>query len=102
MFPKLRLLVGGTFIEGAQVALEDLPRKEQGGVAELMSFLGGAKRVVILQRPVVYGADAQVQPNYLVIRQDQIQACEFVLPETSEMQTETERAHDSFRWEWDE
>jgi hypothetical protein len=51
--PKLRLLVGGTVIEGAQVTLEDLPRVEQGGTSELVRFLGGAKRVLILKRPII-------------------------------------------------
>ena len=95
--PKLRLMVGGTLLEGAQVTLADLPRAAQGGAAELVQFLGGARRVLILQRPVVYGNE--VQPHYLVIRQDQIQACEFVLPEASETD---DQIRDSFRWEWDE
>ena len=98
--PKLRLVVGGTLIEGAQVTVEDLPRAEQGGAAELMQFLGGAKRVFILQKPVVYGAE-QANPHYLVIRQDQIQACEFVLPEVADTVT-TEDQIRNFRWEWDE
>ena len=97
--PKLRLIVGGTVVEGTQVALSDLPRAEQGGAAELAGFLGGAKRVLILQKPVVYGSAEGVRPQYLVIRQDQIQACEFVLPEVAETDDEI---RDSFRWEWDE
>ena len=97
--PKLRLIVGGTVIEGAQVMVEDLPRAEQGGASELVGFLGGAKRVLILKRPIVYGSAEGVQPRYLVIRQDQIQACEFIMPEVSETD---DQIRDSFRWEWDE
>jgi hypothetical protein len=97
--PKLRLLVGGTVIEGAQVTLEDLPRAEQGGASELVRFLGGAKRVLILQKPVVYQGTEQVHPHYLVIRQDQIQACEFMTPDTAEAK---DAPRDAFRLEWDE
>ncbi len=97
--PKLRLIVGGTVIEGTQVTLTDLPRAEQGGASELVGFLGGAKRVLILQRPVVYGSAEAVQPRYLVIRQDQIQACEFIIPDVLETE---DQIRDSFRWEWDE
>ena len=97
--PKLRLVVGGTLIEGAQVTLEDLPRAEQGGAAELIQFLGGVKRVFILQKPVVYGAE-EAKPRYLVVRQDQIQACEFVAPEVAEVETADQIRN--FRWEWDE
>ena len=79
--PKLRLLVGGTVIDGKQVAREDLTQTEQRGASELMTFLGGAKRVLILQNPVIYGPAEQVRPRYLAVRQDQIQACEFVLVE---------------------
>jgi hypothetical protein len=53
--PKLRLVVGRTAIEGAPVTLEYLPRAEQGGASELVRFLGGTKRVLILQRPIIYG-----------------------------------------------
>ena len=53
--PKLRLLVGGAVIEGSQVTLENLPRAEQGGASELIRFLGGTKRVLILRKPVIYG-----------------------------------------------
>lgn len=95
--PKLRLLVGGAVVEGVQVTLEGLPRAEQGGASELVRFLGGAKRVLILQRPVVYQGTEHVRPNYLVIRQDQVQACEFMMPEAGEDAT-----RDDFRWEWDD
>jgi len=97
--PKLRLLVGGAVIEGAQVTLEYLSRAEQGGASELVRFLGGAKRVLILHKPVVYQGAELVNPNYLVIRQDQIQACEFMTPETAEAEDAT---RDAFRWEWDD
>lgn len=97
--PKLRLLVGGTMIEGAQVTLEDLPRTEQGGASELVLFLGGAKRVLILRQPVIYGGAELVQPRYLVIRQDQVQACEFMTPDTAEAK---DAPRDDFRWEWDD
>lgn len=97
--PKLRLMVGGTIIEGAQVTLEELPRVEQGGAAELVRFLGGAKRVLILQKPVVYQHTEQIQPRYLVIRQDQIQACEFMMPETADAK---DVPRNDFRWEWDD
>lgn len=86
-------------IEGAQVTLEDLTRAEQGGASELIRFLGGAKRVLILQKPVVYQGTEHVHPNYLVIRQDQIQACEFITSETAEAEDAT---RDDFRWEWDD
>ena len=99
--PKLRLVVGGTLIEGAQVTVEDLPRNEQGGAAELVQFLGGAKRVLILARPLVYGVD-EARPRYLVVRQDQIQACEFILTETSATAETDDQIRKSFRWEWDE
>ncbi len=97
--PKLRLIVSGTVIEGAQVTLEDLPRAEQGGASELVRFLGGAKRVLILQKPVVYQGAEQVQPHYLVIRQDQIQACEFMMPDSAEAEG---APRNDFRWEWDD
>ena len=41
---------------------------EQGGASEPVRFLGGAERVLILQKPVVYQNTEQVQPHYLVIR----------------------------------
>ncbi len=94
---KLRLIVGGVVVEGAQVALRDLPKADQGGASELMSFLGGAKRVLILQKPVVYAAAGRLESRYLVVRQDQIQACEFVMPES-----EAGDGVDDFRWEWDD
>lgn len=97
--PKLRLLVGGTVIEGFQVTLEELPRAEQGGASELVRFLGGAKRVLILQKPVIYQNTEQVRSRYLVIRQDQIQACEFLMSETAEVK---DTPRDDFRWEWDD
>ena len=97
--PKLRLIVGGTVIEGAQVALEDLPKTEQGGASELIGFLGGAKRVLILRKPVIYGSAEPLESQYLVIRQDQIQACEFVTPKTLEAE---DISRDNFGWEWDD
>lgn len=97
--PKLRLLVGGAVIEGAQVTLEDLPRAEQGGACELVRFLGGAKRVLILHKPVIHRNTKQVHPQYLVIRQDLIQTCEFTTPDTAEAKDVTRNV---FRWEWDD
>ncbi len=81
--PKLRLLVGGTVIEGQQVGLEALSEIEQAGASELVTFFGGAKRVLILQHSLLYGSAEQVRSRYLVVRQDQIQACEFVLTEAA-------------------
>lgn len=95
--PKLRLIVGGVVVEGAQVALRDLPKPDQGGASELMNFLGGAKRVLILYKPVVYAATGSLESQYLVVRQDQIQACEFVTPSVAETDSV-----DHFRWEWDD
>lgn len=99
--PKLRLIVGGTVIEGVQVALQDLPRTDQGGASELISFLGGAKRVLILQKPLVYGGAEPVESQYLVIRQDQIQACEFVSA-AADPDTVTGTVDHDFHWEWDD
>ena len=97
--PKLRLLVGGVLIEGVQVPLEELPAADQGGAAELVRFLGGARRVLVLRQPLIYRGDEPLETRYLVVRQDEIQACEFVTPE----QPETDAAApDAFRWEWDE
>ncbi len=95
--PKLQLIVGGVVVEGAQVALQDLPKTDQGGASELMDFLGGAKRVLILCNPVVYAATGLLESQYLVVRQDQIQACEFVASGTAEADNV-----DPFRWEWDD
>ena len=99
--PKLRLIVGGTVIEGAQVALDDLPKTEQGGASELIGFLGGAKRVLILRKPVIYGSAEPLASQYLVIRQDQIQACEFVAA-AADPDTVTDTVDHDFRWEWDD
>lgn len=96
--PKLRLLVGGTVIEGQQIGLEDLTKTEQRGASELITFLGGAKRVLILQHPVISGSVEQVRPRYLVIRQEQIQACEFVLTAASDVGRDLPR--ETFDWEW--
>lgn len=60
----------------------------------MVRFLGGAKQVLILHRPVVYQGTERVHPNYLVIRQDQVQACEFMTPETGEAEDAT---RDDFR-----
>ena len=98
--PKLRLLVGGTVIEGEQVGLEDLTKTEESGASELITFLGGAKRVLILHHPVIYGSAEQVKPRYLVIRQEQIQACEFVL--TAPSDTGRDLPREPFDWEWDD
>ena len=95
--PKLRLIVGGVVVEGAQVALQDLPKPDQGGASELMDFLGGAKRVLILYKPVVYAATGLLESQYLIVRQDQIQACEFIIPESKGGDSA-----DDFRWEWND
>lgn len=97
--PKLRLLVGGVLIEGVQVPLEELPAGDQGGAAELVRFLGGARRVLVLRQPLIYRGDEPFRARYLVLRQDEIQACEFVAPEQPEAEAD---APDAFRWEWDE
>ena len=97
--PKLRLLVGGVLIEGVQVPLEELPTGDREGAAELVRFLGGARRVLVLRQPTVYRGGEPLRTRYLVVRQDEIQACEFVTPEPPEA---GEAAPDAFRWEWDE
>lgn len=97
--PKLRLLVGGVWIEGVQVPLEELPAADQGGAGELVRFLGGARRTLVLRQPTVYRGGEPVSTRYLVVRQDDVQACEFVLPEPSER---SDPDGDAFRWEWDE
>lgn len=97
--PKLRLLVGGVLIEGVQVPLEELPQADQSGAGELVRFLGGARRTLVLRQPTLYRGGEPLTTRYLVVRQDEIQACEFVTPE----QLETgDPAQDAFRWEWDE
>lgn len=97
--PKLRLLIGGSLIEGEQLTLAELPREERGGISELVRFLGGPKHVLILQNPVVHQGSERVETQYLVIRQDQIQACEFLL---SDEPGASPSEHDNFRWEWDD
>ena len=97
--PKLRLLVGGVLIEGVQVPLEELPATDQGGAAELVRFLGGARRVLVLRQPLIYRGGEPLQTRYLVVRQDEVQACEFLTLEPSETDA---AAPDAFRWEWDE
>ena len=63
--PKLRLLVGGVLIEGVQVPLEELPATDQGGAAELVRFLGGARRVLVLRQPLIYrGLDGAGEPTF--------------------------------------
>jgi len=100
--PKLRLLVNGTVIEGEQVGLEALSEVEQAGASELITFLDGAKRVLILQHPLIYGSVEQVRPRYLVVRQDQIQACEFVLTETASDNGGRDLPREPFDWAWDD
>ena len=97
--PKLRLLVGGVLIEGVQVPLEELPATDQGGAAELVRFLGGARRVLVLRQPLIYRGSEPLTTRYLVVRQDEVQACAFVTPEQPEADA---AAPDAFRWEWDE
>lgn len=97
--PKLRLLVGGVVIEGVQVPLEELPAGDRGGATELVRFLGGARRVLVLRQPVIYRGGEPLRTRYLVVRQDEVQACEFVTPDLPET---AEASPDAFRWEWDE
>lgn len=97
--PKLRLLVGGALIEGEQVTLEQLSKEERAGASELIRFLGGAKHVLILHNPVVHQGSERIETRYLVVRQDQVQACEFIIPEKAEA---SPSKYDSFRWEWDD
>lgn len=99
MAAKLRLLVGGALIEGEQVTIEELLGEERGGITELVRFLGGPKHVLILQNPVVHQGSERVETRHLVIRQDQIQACEFIIAEKAET---SPSEYDSFRWEWDD
>ncbi len=99
--PKLRLLVGGTVIEVQQVGLEALSEIERAGASELITFLGGTKRVLILQHPLIYGSAEQVRPRYLVMRQDQIQAYEFVRTETASAD-ERDLPREPFDWVWDD
>jgi hypothetical protein len=69
--PNLRLLVGGTLVEGEQATLEDLPEHERGGAAELIKLFGGPKQVFLLRNPRVYQGSEQVRTGYLVLRSDQ-------------------------------
>ena len=92
--------MGGTVIEGAQVVVGDLPRAEQGGASELVPVSRRRKtRFNLAKANYLRERRGNVRPHYLVIRQDQIQACEFVLPEVLETD---DQIRDSFRWEWDE
>lgn len=81
--PRLRLLVGGTFVEGEQATLEDLPEHERGGATELIKLFGGPKQVFLLRNPVVYQGSKEVRTGYLVLRSDQVQAGEFVADENA-------------------
>ena len=96
--PKLRLIVGGVLVEGVQVALEELPAADQAGAGELVRFLGGARRTLVLRGPTIDRGGERVRARYLVVRQESVGACEFVAPEPSEGGTD----RDAFRWEWDE
>lgn len=97
--PRLRLLVGGTLIEGQQVTLNELAAAERDGAAELIRFLGGPKQVLVLYRPLVYQGGDPVSVNYLVVRQDQVQACAFVSPTGTASRP---LAPGDFDWAWDE
>jgi len=99
MLLQLRLLIGGSLIEGEQIMLAELPREERRGISELVRFLGGSKHVLILQNPVVHQGGERIETRYLVIRQDQIQACEFIIPEEPGA---SPSEYDSFHWEWDD
>lgn len=96
--PKLRLLVGGTLIEGEQATLDELPEYERGGATELIKLFGGPKRVFLLRNPTVYQGGEQVQANYLVLRSDQVQAGEFVSDEETPISSWDQ---DDFRRGWD-
>lgn len=97
--PRLRLLVGGSLIEGEQATLEDLPDHERGGAAELMKLFGGPKQVFLLRNPMVYQGGEQVRTGYLVLRSDQVQAGEFVADENASSQAWDQ---DDFRQGWEE
>lgn len=96
--PKLRLLVGGTLVEGEQATLDDLLPHERGGAAELIKLFGGPKRVFLLRNPVVYQGGEQVRTGYLVLRSDQVQAGEFVADETASSPSWDQ---DDFRKGWE-